>query len=472
MLNLTLPIFPFVLAFAVKSLGWQPAAIGFAAAIPYFCNALQPLFVSMLSKRLSIYRLLVFTFWINALPWFLVGFLDSFGNWRDPAFAAILCIATLGNSIAAVAWSASISELVPERIAGRYFGKRNLFFGAWSLLAVFVAGLWADYSGNTIRTFGWIFALAGLARLTGLFFQTRMRFPASVMERQERGIPGSALLAVLRDRNYVGLLAFIGIWGALLNMGTPFYPVFLVERLGMSVGDVVKLVTVGTLGGLFTLNTWGALCDRFGSRPVLHVCGLVWAATAFFTWSLVGPKWHWHLYPAYFVVGAVTAGFQLAQFNLMLRLAPSQSRAAYVAVFLASTSLVTAVGPLLGGRLLGWMPEQMGELFGQPILKFHLLFVLSALGCLLSVSLSTRIRETTAQPVEELWREIRSLPSLNPILTIWGLGGVLLTPSRLITHGRNSFRTVRRQVKVLGEVGEEIIDGGKEAIRRPFSTKR
>ena len=141
MLNLTLPIFPFVLAFAVKSLGWQPAAIGFAAAIPYFCNALQPLFVSMLSKRLSIYRLLVLTFWLNALPWFVVAFLDSFGSWRDSAFALILFVATLGNSIAAVAWSASISELVPERIAGKYFGKRNLFFGAWSLVTVFVAGM-------------------------------------------------------------------------------------------------------------------------------------------------------------------------------------------------------------------------------------------------------------------------------------------------------------------------------------------
>ena len=472
MLNLTLPIFPFVLAFAVKSLGWKPAAIGMAAAIPYVCNALQPLFLTTLSKRLSIYRLLVLTFWINALPWFLVGFLDSFGTWRDGVFALVLFVSTLGNSLAAVAWWTSISELVPERIAGRYFGKRNLFFGAWSLVTVFLAGLWADYGGNTIRTFGWIFALGGLARLIGLFFQTRMKFPASVMERQERGIPSSALWAVFRDKNYLHLLVFIGIWGLLLNGATPFYTVFLVERLGMSVGDVVKLVTVAALGGLLTLKAWGVLCDRFGSRPVLHVCGLVWASTALVMWSLAGPRWHWHLYPGYLVIGSVTAGFQLAQFNLMIRLAPSQSRAAYVGVFLAATSLITAAGPLLSGRLLGWMPEQIGELFGQPILKFHLLFVLSALGCLLSVSLSGRIRESAAQPVEELWREMKSMPSLNPILTIWALGGVLLTPSSLLTHGRNSLRTVRRQVKVLGEVGEEIMDGGKEVIRRPFSTKR
>ena len=38
MLNITLPSFPFVLAFAVKGLGWQAGAIGLMAALPHFCN--------------------------------------------------------------------------------------------------------------------------------------------------------------------------------------------------------------------------------------------------------------------------------------------------------------------------------------------------------------------------------------------------------------------------------------------------
>src|SRR5581483_10138646 len=43
MLNITLPSFPFVLAFAVQGLGWSTGAIGLMAALPHVCNCLQPL---------------------------------------------------------------------------------------------------------------------------------------------------------------------------------------------------------------------------------------------------------------------------------------------------------------------------------------------------------------------------------------------------------------------------------------------
>ena len=45
---------------------------------------------------------------------------------------------------------------------------------------------------------------------------------------------------------------------------------------------------------------------------------MIWALGALGMWSLAGPKWSWHLYFGYLVVGAMTAGFQLCQFNLMV----------------------------------------------------------------------------------------------------------------------------------------------------------
>jgi len=36
MLNLTMPNFPFVVAFAVKVLGWKASAVGLMAALPHF----------------------------------------------------------------------------------------------------------------------------------------------------------------------------------------------------------------------------------------------------------------------------------------------------------------------------------------------------------------------------------------------------------------------------------------------------
>jgi MFS family permease len=466
MLNLTLPSFPFVLAFAVTGLGWQTGAVGLMAALPHLCNCLQPLLLAGLSRRFSNFGLLLLTFSLGALPWTLALSFPFLGPVRHVVFAAILLVATFASSIASVAWSSAISELVPERLSGRYFARRNLIFGAWTLLAVMAAGHLAQWKHNSLTVFGWIFFFAGISRLLGMFFLTRMKFPPVVRERRSRAIALSDLLAVVHNHNYVWLCVFIGLWGLLLNAAMPFYTVFLVEQLGFGLGDVVKLTTLASLGGLLTLKSWGRLCERFGNRPVLQVCALIWALTALVTWTLARPGFTWHLYIGYLIVGAMTAGFQLVQFNLMLRLAPAPLRPAYVAVFLALTSLLTAAGPIVGGQILKFIPLHVGRLFGQPILSFHVLFVAAAFGCVLVTNLIQRVTEPAEQPVVSVWREMTTMRTFNPMLSVLAVGELLLTPRGLFALGRRSLRTVRQQVKALEDVGEVLVHGGREVLVR------
>ena len=98
-------------------------------------------------------------------------------------------------------------------------------------MAVMAAGQVAQWQNNSLTVFGWIFCVAGVSRLAGMFFLTRMRFPATVKERRSRAIALADLLQVLRNRNYLWLCLFIGLWGLLLNAAMPFYTVFLVDRL-------------------------------------------------------------------------------------------------------------------------------------------------------------------------------------------------------------------------------------------------
>ncbi|HWH67808.1 MAG TPA: MFS transporter, partial [Candidatus Sulfotelmatobacter sp.] len=464
MLNLTMPNLPFVVAFAVKGLGWQSAAVGLMAALPHVCNCLQPLLLAGLSRCFSTYGLLVTTFLLGALPWMTAAAFPFLGPAREILFTVILLLATFASSVATVAWSSSISEVVPERLGGRYFARRNLIFGVWSMLAVMTAGHIAEWGGNSLKVFSAIFCLAGLSRLLGLFFLTRMKFPPVVRERRSRAIALTDLLAVLSNRNYLWLCLFVGLWGLLLNAAMPFYTVFLVNRLNCGVGDVVKLTTLASLGGLLTLKSWGRLADRFGNRPVLQVSAFIWAVTALGMWSLARPGWTWHLYLGYLIVGAMTAGFQLTQFNLMLRLAPAELRAAYVAIFIAFTSLFTAAGPILGGQVLKALPAQIGQVFGLPILGYHLLFMASALGCLMVSNLIQRVREPVEQPANEVWREMKSMRTFNPMLSLLAVGELVLTPRGLLALGQRSLRSVRQQVKALEDVGEELLKGGREVL--------
>jgi hypothetical protein len=101
------------------------------------------------------------------------------------------------------------------------------------------------------------------------------------------------------------------------------------------------------------------------------------------------------------------------------------------------------------------------------------LFVLSAAGCLVVTNIVQQVHEPAEQPVVTVWREMRSMRTFNPMLSVLAVGELLLTPRGLVALGKRWLRTVRRQVKVLEEVGEELVIGGREALelegRKPKS---
>lgn len=472
MLNLTMPSFPFVIAFAITGLGFGPAAVGLMAALPHACNLVQPPLATWLRRRMSLYQIMSLSFLLSAAPWGLVAGLPLLPDRkRGWAFATLLTLATLANSLGSVSWSAAIAELVPPRLSGQYFGRRNLIFGFWTLLTVVVASRLADRGHSSLVTFGWIFAVAGLARLIGFLFLTRMRFPAEVMNREKNPPDLGEIRQPLGDWNYLRLVLFIGVWGFLLNLGQPFYTGFLIEGLHRPVADVGLLTAVAGVGGLLTLRGWGRVCDRFGSKPVLYVCSLVWALTSLGCWALAGERFFWHLAFCYLVVGATTAGFQLCQFNLMLKLSPA-NKAPYVAVFLALTSLLTAFGPLLGGAMLRWLPDEFGSFLGQPIRDYHLLITLSMVGCLLSVHLLDFVREEQAHAPEDVWRTLRRMSPFNPMLTLTSAAQIVLTPGGLIGLTRTSIRQLRRHAQRMTDVGGEIVSGGRDVLTAPFRGDR
>src|SRR5207245_11336693 len=96
------------------------------------------------------------------------------------------------------------------------------------------------------------------------------------------------------------------------------------------------------------------------------------------------------------------------------------------------------------------------------MLSFHLLFALSASGCVLVSHLLQRVHEPVEQPVVNVWREMRSMRTFNPMLSVLSVGELLLTPRGLVALAKRSLRTVRQRVKALEDAGEEIGSGGRE----------
>jgi len=471
MLNLTRANLPFVIGFVAAVLKWDPAMVGWLASVPLICHVIQPLVTTWLQRRFSLREIVLINFAFNALPWAFVSFFPFLQEERVPLLFAIVFISSLADSVAAVAWSASMSDLVPLSIRGRYFGDRNVIFAFWNLVVLLAAGQFVDHFHNTIYSFGAVFAIAAGSRMIGMYYFAIMKFPASVTTRQTSRLKLADYLFVLRDTNYLKLLLFIGLWGFSLNLGQPFYSVYILGHLPYSVGDLTVLTTIASLGGLLSLRTWGPLGDRFGNKPVMVTCSLLWAGTAALSWLFVGPERHGHLYVNYFITGFMTSGFQLCQFNLMINLVSAQKKAAYISVFFAFTNLITAMGPILGGKILTILPEQVGTLMGEPLSNYHVLLVSSLVLCLLSVHVLQTLREPAERPLRELVRVMRGMHEFNPVLGFSTLAEYMFTPRGIQRLIQQSVRTLRRQTNVMTDVGEDLVEGGLRAVKRPFQDR-
>ncbi len=470
MLNLTTGNLPFVIGFAVKVLGWNNTQIGLLAATPFLCLFIQPPITYFLHRFFSLYEIMMLGFVINALPWTLVSLFPWFGQHASLAFALIVLLSTLSNSVCGVAWSASMSELVPLAIRGKYFGARNMIFGFWTLVVVLAAGQIVDHYENSLRVFGIIFSLASAARMIGLFFLTRTTFPRVVMERHPQKSPFHTFASVFKDQNFVRLMLFTGLFGFCLNLGAPFYSVYVLKQLPLTLGDLAILTTLATLGGLLSLQTWGRLSDRFGNKPIMVTSALIWLVTAMICWLFSGPQRYGHLYVNYFLTGFMMAGFQqIGQFNLMIKMVPPENKAHYISVYFSFTNMLLALGPVLGGILLKDLPSTAGTWMGQPLTQYHLLIVGSLALCLVSLHLLQTLREPAERSVRELVLVMREMREFNPFLGLATLAHFMFTPRGLSRLAHFSVRTLRRQKSAVSDVGGELVEGGLRAIKQPFS---
>ena len=471
MLHLTTGNLPFLIGFAVKALHWGNSAVAFLALTPFLCLFAQPPITRWFQTRYSLRTIIALGFIVNAVPWLLLASFPWIDSGRDVLFSLIVLVSTLANSVCSVAWSAGVSDLVPLNIRGKYFGRRNVIFGAWSLVVTLAAGQLADAYSNALYVFGGIFAAASVSRFCGLIYFLRMKFPESVTRLQPLEQVPQTLAATFQDRNFVRLILFTGCFGMCLYAGNPFYSVFVLTELHRSLGDLTLLTTLATFGGLISLKTWGPLSDRYGNKPVLITTALVWLLIATVSWAFSGPSRYVHLYLNYFITGFMFSGFELCQFAVMIKMVPSSHKTHYISIYLSLTRMFWSLGPPLGAWVLYNLPDQLGTWLGQPITKYHVVIVGSLLLCLVALNFLHSVREPAERPARELLQVMSNMREFNPLLGLASLAHYMFTPRGLSRLAHVSVRTLRRQTNAMTQVGEELVEGGFRALKEPFKSE-
>lgn len=296
------------------------------------------------------------------------------------AIAAIIILngarAFMGN-LANPGWTSLVADLVPNAMRGRYFGSRNMAMGVAALLVAPLAGRiislgngWADQAHLGYQL---VFFLAFLFGMISTFSFRRIEEPLASEAQQTEHHRGDLRRAISQTPGYVGLVVSAFVWNLALQVAAPFFNVYLVNTFQSTATTIGLLASVSSLTALVGQRVFGRLLDARGALWVQLATGFLIPGLPL-AWVFITADWQVGIINTF--GGFLWAGYNLANFNLLLTLTPDEQRPRAVALYQTAVFSSAVIGPILGGYL-------------ADSVSYQLIFGLSAAGRLLGMVLFT-----------------------------------------------------------------------------------
>ena len=294
------------------------------------------------------------------------------------AIIAFNCIRTFMNNLCNPAWTALVADIIPKSMRGRYLSSRNFAMGLATLCITPLAG-WlitngATWTGSSVFGYQITYLLAfGVGMLATASFSriNESEMVATGVAKVESHI---GVLQLLREnRAFLGFVISAFVFNLALQIAGPFFNVYMKNELGATATQVGLAASISSLSALAGQLVWGRLLDRKGSIWIQLVSG--------YLIPILPTLWIFYTRPEQVYInnsfgGFLWAGYNLANFNMLLSLMPDNDRPRATALYQTVVFSSAVVGPLIGG----WIAD---------LVSFKLIFVISGVGRLLGMILFT-----------------------------------------------------------------------------------
>lgn len=373
----------FITGFALM-LGAGDFELGVMGALPFVGQLFQ--FVgAYLEERLGQRRpLVVYSAVGSRLLWTLIAalpFMSWLGNTQLVVFLMILVAAQALLGICGNAWTSWMTDLVPPRERGRYFGTRNTVAAVSSMISTWLAGIALDQAkiaGNEAWGYAVIF---GAGVFFGVMAGVVLRFqPEPPMERRAQKVDVGALFsAPVRNRSFRTFALVAAGWALVTGIASPFFNAYGIQNLHLSFQTLALMGIVTSGVTMLTMPYIGRVQDRFGDKLVLVVSAVGVVALPW-GWTLSTPDFLLPVWLTSIFSGVFWPGITQGLLNMLMTRAPAEGRGAYVAAFGAINGAGTFTAALLGGTIASLLGSTLLHLGPLTIGNYAILFVLTSLG--------------------------------------------------------------------------------------------
>jgi len=398
----------FLVPFCIAMNG-SAEAVALLATLPAFIGALSQFYtteaVEAVKTRRTIVTCCVFLQALLWLPIILIPYL--FGGSQLVLIAFVVAYTAIG-AFCFPAWSSLMSEYIPVRSRGKYFGWRSKACGLVVVGSNMCAGvvLWLFGRGNAVG-FTCIFAVALVCRFVSWYYLTRMYEPPYRHAPQARFSFWKFIRQAGRS-NYANFVIVVSAMSLAVNISSPFFAIYMLRDLRFNYIVYTVITLSATLTSLVMMERWGRHADVVGNVHVIRTCALFL--------PVIPVLWLFSHHVLYLIMIQFFSGFFWAGFNM------SVSNFIYDAVSPAKRSrciayynVVNGAGIFIGAQLGALLAHRLPQIAAYQIMT---LFLLSGLLRLVPAFLTRYLREV---------RVVRKVKNVELFYSIFGLKKNIIT---------------------------------------------
>jgi MFS family permease len=349
------------------ALGATTSQVALLAGLPLVFGALLQLMsagvTQSIGSRVKLINFVVFFHALSWLPIILIPYVFKDrprAHWAPWALIVSVTVYSSFGAFAVPAWQSLMSDYIPVKKRGKYFGWRNKLQGTLTIIVSILTGLILYRFGkDTFTGFTLIFIFAMCCRFCAWGCLSRMTEP---FRKSVHDIYFSFFnfIKQIRTSNFAKFVLFASLTSFSVNLSASLFPVFLLKELRFDYASYMVLVTTAAFSSVAFQEIWGRYGDRGGNLRVLRIAG--WGIAILPALWLISQKL-WFGILIQFVAGCFWGGFNLIINNFLMEAVSSEKRIRCISYFNVMNNFSVLCGAVLGGFLLHRLPLISGYSF-------------------------------------------------------------------------------------------------------------
>lgn len=380
-----LTFFSSIFVLFLSDLGFSNTRIGFLLGLVHVTGIFTPLFTSTIEKigpkkaflignitRVTVSAGLLLTPWI----------LNAYGTESFWIFITVMIgIFAIFRTFMLTGWHPWGQEYVPSNIRGKYSAINNIVNSLSGFLTITVTGYVLNKS-TEMRTFMMIFGTAIIFAVIAIVAATFVPGGAPIVRKEKKKNPFDGFQKPLKDKNYLKFLFGVSMITLATSPVASFISLFMLDKIGLTTGEVVYLSSATTLGAVLSSYIWGWASDRYGSKPVLQSGVFLYILLPIFYFFMPrGESYSFMIALGIsFYAGIAAMGWSIGlSRQLNVNMIPIKQSTSYMAIWSAVGGLTWGLSKLIGGTILDLTKNLSGIFLGRPIDSYSVLFVIALL---------------------------------------------------------------------------------------------